>query len=98
MVNNGVLVWDGGTLYGNQNTVITNNGTWLAETDDSFYGNGVFTFYNNGIFTKSPTTGTTLINSVVFDNSGTVNVQTGTINFNYGGQFLGNCWCPAARR
>ncbi len=90
VVNNGVLVWDGGTLYGNQNTVITNNGTWLAETDDSFYGNGVFTFYNNGIFTKSPTTGTTLINSVVFDNSGTVNVQTGTINFNYGGQFLGN--------
>ena len=89
IVNNGTVVWDGGTLYGNQNTGITNNGTWQAETDDTFYGNGVFTFYNNGIFTKSPSAGTTTFNSVAFDNSGTVNVNSGTLTLTDGGVFGG---------
>ncbi|HEV7926591.1 MAG TPA: Ig-like domain-containing protein, partial [Verrucomicrobiae bacterium] len=92
LVNNGTLAWDGGTIYFNQSTVVTNNGSWLAETDDGIYnGSGnAPVFYNRGIFTKSPTTGTTTFSGLLFDNTGTVNVETGTINLNGGGQFLGS--------
>jgi hypothetical protein len=86
VVNNGTVAWSGGTLYCNNNTVITNNGTWLAQTDDQIYNGsgGSPTFYNYGSFTKSPTTGTTTITSVIFDNFGTVTAQTGTISFDAG--------------
>src|ERR1035441_8376077 len=86
IINNGAAVWTGGTIRGNGGTIVTNNGSWLAQTDDRFnsdYG-GTPNFYNNGAFTKSPTTGTTTFSGVAFYNTGTVNVQSGTLNLSGG--------------
>ncbi|MGA2747428.1 MAG: hypothetical protein ABSG59_01520, partial [Verrucomicrobiota bacterium] len=92
VVNNGTVAWDGGTLYCNSASTITNNGAWLAETDDYLYNpyGGSAEFYNNGIFTKSPTTGTTYFYGMPLNNTGTVNVETGTINVESGGLFEGD--------
>ena len=85
LINNGTVVWNGGQLSLGNGTIVTNNGAWAAETDDSapqYAYQGAAAFYNNGTFVKSPTTGTTTFNGgVVFANLGTVEVQTGTINF-----------------
>ena len=92
LINNGTVIWNGGSIRGSGGTIYTNNGSWLAQTDDrinSDYG-GAPTFYNNGIFTKSPTTGTTTFAGLAFYNTGTVNVQSGTLNLSGGGIFDGN--------
>ena len=83
VVNNGTVAWSGGVIYFNAGTIVTNNGTWLAQSDSQIYNpnGGSPTFYNNGSFTKSPTTGTTYIESIVFNNTGTVDALSGTINF-----------------
>lgn len=92
VVNNGTVAWDGGTLSCESGTVITNNGTWEAETDDYLYNpyGGTLPFYNYGLFVKSPTTGTTTVQSMAFNNYGTLAVETGTVQLNGGGLFYGN--------
>ena len=63
-----------------------NNGTFLAQNDNSLFNNGGGGVFNNiGTFTRNTGTNTFTIGSgVVFNNSGTVNAQTGTLAFNGG--------------
>jgi len=87
IINNGAAVWTGGTLVCDSNTIVTNNGNWRAETDDQFSspGGAGAVFYNAGAFTKSPSTGTSSFSGVAFDNSGEVNVFSGTLAVGSGG-------------
>ena len=65
----------------------------LGDQVMSIYEGGEY-FNNYGLFEKSPTTGTTTI-GVIFNNSGTVNVQSGTIDFNGNGN-VGGTYTVAA--
>ena len=59
--------------------------TFLIESDQNIYANsGTTLFTNEGQLTKSVTTGTTTI-EVAFDNTGTVDVETGTLALDDGG-------------
>jgi len=87
--NNSTAVWTSAANLGVRTgggSVINNNGTWDSRTDDvaivNYYG-GATTFNNTGTFKKSAGTGTTTL-SVPFVNTGSVDVQTGTLLL-YGG-------------
>ena len=89
LINNGTVEWSDGTIRGgggSGGTFIYNNGVWDTRSDQTFNndftGNGTV-FNNSGTFRKSADTGATTM-SVPFTNTGTVDAQTGTINFNGG--------------
>ena len=93
LTNNGAVVWSDGTIRGggNPGTQISNFGLWTVQTDmdinTDFDAFGV-TFNNTGTFRKSAGTGnTTIQGSVVFTDTGTVDVQSGTLVLNSGGTF-----------
>ncbi len=68
-------------------SVINNTGTWDAQTDGATIVNyylGATSFNNSGTFKKSAGTGTTSIN-IAFTNTGTVDVQSGTLSLGAGG-------------
>jgi hypothetical protein len=73
----GVPANDGDFVFSN-NAIYHNEGTFIAENDRSFTGAG--TFYNEGTFRKQITTGTTVF-ALPFDNLGTVQAYSGTIQF-----------------
>ncbi len=100
---NGSTTWASGSIgaFGNQtaggNTIFNNplSQTFTVECDASYVGYGLeYTSSNNdvfnnlGTFTKSTTTGITRF-GVLFDSSGTVNVQTGTLSLDGGGTETG---------
>ena len=62
--------------------IFNNNGTFLAQNNNSLFDNGGGGLFNNiGTFTRN--TGTndfTIGNGVVFNNTGTVNVNSGTLH------------------
>ena len=65
-------------------SIINNSGTWDAQTGDgaaivNYYLGAAPTFNNSGTFRKSAGAGTTSVN-IAFANTGTVDVQTGTLN------------------
>ncbi len=81
----GPTTWTGiGELDGSPGSIINNSGTFTAQNDavsgDGGFGAGLI-FNNTGTFTKSGTTGTTSFQGNQFNNSGTVNVQSGTLSF-----------------
>ncbi|MGA2544702.1 MAG: hypothetical protein ABSG78_24395, partial [Verrucomicrobiota bacterium] len=85
--NNGTNLHTGGRMRGGSGTVINNAGLWLDEVDLAFnndYG-GVSTFVNTGTFCKTNSTGTTSFNSILLNNSGLVDAESGTIAINGGG-------------
>jgi hypothetical protein len=61
------------------------SGVFNAQNDQTIYNwSGSTAYFNNaGLFLKWPTTNTTTV-SVVFNNTGTVEAQSGTINLNAG--------------
>jgi hypothetical protein len=89
--NYGTVTWTNTILYGiNQsNAQIYNYGTWNAQSDNTFHGgnNGLTTLFDNfGTFVKSGNTGATVLDaSVVFNNTGTVDVESGTLDIEGGG-------------
>jgi len=94
----GLVNWNADTLYMQNGAVINNQSVWDAKGDNSFVynGGGVPTFNNSGTFRKSGGSGSTTIGQIGFINSGTIDAQTGTINFsganatfNAGSQFIG---------
>ena len=91
LTNFGTVTWTNTTLFGlnGTNVQIFNYGTWNALSDNTFaggYNNAITTFNNFGTFLKSGGTGvTTLDGTVVFNNSGLVEVDKGTLNLNGGG-------------
>jgi len=62
--------------------VLNNSGTWniTADADSVNIAGGAGTFNNSGLFEKTTTTGTSTV-TPVFINTGSVQVNTGTLNF-----------------
>jgi len=96
MTNYGTVNWTNTQLYGanNQNAQIYNYGLWNAQSDNTFGGGnlgGTSLFDNFGTFVKLGNAGSTVLDgNVVFNNTGTVSVQSGTLSINGGGVNSGN--------
>ncbi len=82
--------WTSGSgdgMWTGTGSVINNTGTWDSQTDNvaivNHYG-GATTFNNSGTFKKSAGTGITYMD-IPFVNTGTVDVQAGTISLRGGG-------------
>jgi hypothetical protein len=96
LTNYGTVNWANTQLYGinGNNAQIYNYGLWNAQSDNTFVGGnsgGTSLFDNFGTFLKSGSGGnTTLGGSVVFNNTGAVTVQSGTLNIDLGGNNGGN--------
>jgi len=95
LTNFGTVNWSNATIYsyGPNNAQIYNYGLWNAQSDDTFHGGyngGTTHFDNSGTFLKSGSSGTTTFDdAVVFNNPGTVSVQSGTVSLNGGGTGCG---------
>ena len=86
----GTTTWTGtGELDGSPGSTINNSGTFTAQ-NDGVCGNGgqgagvIFNNNTNGVFTKSGTTGTTSFAGNLLNNSGTVNINSGTLTLSGG--------------
>ncbi len=79
--------WTGGNISIGNGAIIRNTATFAANVDAGiFHGFGnVPTFENEGAFNKAGSNGTTGI-GLPFNNAGDVNVFTGTLSINSGGQ------------
>lgn len=71
-------------------STINNNGSWQDQNQfvNRVLGNGGGIFNNNGTYTKTGTGNTDI--SMVFNNSGVVNVQAGRLNLSGGGTSSGS--------
>jgi outer membrane autotransporter protein len=94
----GLVNWNADSLFMQNGALIKNQSVWDAKSDNALVNNGgaLPTFNNSGTFRKSAGAGTTSIGSIAFVNSGTIDAQTGTINFsganatfNAGSKFIG---------
>ncbi|MGA3179438.1 MAG: YDG domain-containing protein [Verrucomicrobiota bacterium] len=91
LTNNGTVNWTNTTIWSGLGTTvyICNNGLWNEQSDDSFQGavyGGATVFDNFGTFLKSGNAGTTTFDAgCTLNNSGTVNVQSGTLAMLGGG-------------
>jgi hypothetical protein len=90
--NAGAAVWTGGSIAVNNGGRLDNlaGATFDAESDANFTGSGALpgTFVNDGTFHKLHSGGTTA-SGVAFHNNGLVDVQTGTLSLNAGGEDTG---------
>src|SRR5205085_212113 len=88
--NAGAATWSGGIISVGQGALFNNTGTFTNTFDGMYTFNlgGTAVFNNPGVFTKSAGAGTTSI-SAPFMNSGTVNVNTGTVALSGGGSANG---------
>lgn len=88
--NVGVATWTDGYIQSSPGMVFNNlaGATLDAQSDDQF-GHASATFNNAGILRKSAGTGQSTILSVI-DNTGTVEVQSGTLSLSRGGSSSGN--------
>jgi len=86
------------SLFLQSGASISNAGLWDARSDNALVNNGGATssFNNSGIFRKSVGVGSTSVGSIAFVNSGTIDAQSGFIDFgggnvtfNAGSQFTG---------
>ncbi|WP_304439300.1 Calx-beta domain-containing protein, partial [Anabaena sp. 4-3] len=89
----GTVTWTGGDIYGANGAIWNNTATGVfdIQSDRSFYhwyGNQS-QFNNAGILKKTAGTGITYI-STLFNNTGTVQVASGTLNVQSGGTSTGN--------
>jgi len=83
LTNYGTVNWVA-NIYCNNSPVIYNYGLWNAQTDNTFVGSNPYggtTFNNYGTFRKSSGSNTTTIdNNTVFNTSGTLDIETGTVS------------------
>ena len=79
----GTVNWNAGNLFMANGATISNQSLWDAKGDNSLNNSGgpLSTFNNSGIFRKSAGAGSTSISNIAFVNSGTVDAQTGSIDF-----------------
>jgi uncharacterized repeat protein (TIGR01451 family) len=93
--NSGTVNWSGGNNLSVYSSGVINNlagGLFHAKNDQLIYQHCCTAgqaFNNVGTFRKSIATGTTTIQSIGFTNSGTVDVQSGTLNLTSGGTSTG---------
>jgi hypothetical protein len=90
LINATTANWTAGAgqgLWTGTGSIINNTGIWDAKVDGGAIVNqygGATTFNNSGTFKKSAGTGSTLMN-ILFVNTGTLDVQSGTISLGAGG-------------
>jgi hypothetical protein len=88
LTNSGTLAWSAGDLTGDASPQIYNYGLWNAQSDNSIFGEhttGKTTFINFGTFRKSAGTGTTTLDGdTTFNNTGTLDIQSGTLTIQKG--------------
>ena len=77
------MTLNSGAVFNNQP-----GATFNTSSDSSWLGGASVTFNNSGTVTKLAGTGTSTFN-LAFNNSGTLSVNTGTINLNAGGNSSG---------
>ncbi|MGP8233898.1 MAG: carboxypeptidase regulatory-like domain-containing protein [Limisphaerales bacterium] len=88
LTNFGTVNWTNTDIYsqGPDNAQIYNYGLWNAQNDNELYGGyygGTTVFDNFGTFLKSGSTNTTVLDGdVAFNNTGTVNVESGALDLN----------------
>jgi hypothetical protein len=80
--NNAIQFWNGGTV--NNNAVFNDNNAFASFIEHNV--GGPHAFNNNGTYNKLANTLTTVDLGVVFNNSGSVNVDAGTMRFVSGTQ------------
>jgi hypothetical protein len=82
--NGGAINWSGGPIEVDTSAVINNlaGGVIDATDDQAMYWtyNGQPTLNNAGLFEKTGGTGTTTLSNIIFNNTGTIAVLTGTID------------------
>ncbi|HVU35716.1 MAG TPA: PEP-CTERM sorting domain-containing protein [Opitutaceae bacterium] len=85
LTNHGNIAWSGGTLSTGNSGGITNNGTFTDTASDAIQNafGGTSGFANSGHYEKDGFGTTTL--GVTFNNTGTVDVNQGTLTFSGGG-------------
>ncbi|MES2569230.1 MAG: hypothetical protein V4710_04145, partial [Verrucomicrobiota bacterium] len=87
--NAGAATWNTGIRVDSRDGALFNNiGTLDIEDDGSFSFDAVgvrTVFTNTGTVTKSGGTATFFFSDVAFNNRGTVNIESGALNFNGGG-------------
>ena len=66
-------------LAASTNTIINNNSTWTVADDSGITGDSSSIFNNNGNFLKTGGGGTSAV-QIPFNNAGTVNVESGTMD------------------
>ncbi|MHB9026521.1 MAG: hypothetical protein ACYC7E_20490, partial [Armatimonadota bacterium] len=87
LTNAGVITWSGGRIMGGDGASITNQSGGLfdvqcdASLDYLFGVNPAMTNQAGGTFRKSSTDGVTTFVRFDFTNSGTLNIQQGTVSF-----------------
>jgi hypothetical protein len=84
LTNYGTVNWTGGDISCDYSPQIFNFGLWNAQTDNTLFGqqtSGNTSFNNYGIFRKSGgSNATTIDTNAVFNGSGTVDVESGTVS------------------
>ncbi len=82
--NAGTTIWSGSSFLNckDPGTIISNRveAVWEVRSNQPFNNDGGGEFYNAGTFRKSASTGTTAF-GFPFHNTGTVDLQTGTLDF-----------------
>jgi hypothetical protein len=97
LTNTGTVTWTGGgNIDAGNSATINNNGVWDMQNNQSLFSNfgPASTFNNNGILRKSAGLLTSSV-SITFNNSGAIDVQTGTLAVG-GGVSTGGTYTVAA--
>jgi hypothetical protein len=85
--NQGRIDWNGSVVNMDNGAVLNNGGTFDVKNDGAVLSrsaNPAGTVNNTGTFLKSAGSGFSFIDHVAFNNSGTVQIDSGTLNFRYG--------------
>ena len=88
--NQGRINWSGATVYMNSGAVLDNSGTVDVTTDGTMLYHSAGTACrvdNSGTFLKSAGNGTSSLYYMAFNNSGTVQVNSGTLSFPAGSSY-----------
>ena len=92
ITNNGSINWQAGDIrFDAPNSTLVNNGTFTVGANNAtFFNGGRLSITNNGSFIKNTTGNSSLTGILLFSNAGTVNCNSGNLNFgesNAGGTF-----------
>jgi Secretion system C-terminal sorting domain len=92
ITNNGSINWQNGDIrFDAPNSTLINNGTFtIGANNATFFNGGRLSITNNGSVTKNTTGNSSLTGILLFSNAGTVNCNSGNLNFgesNAGGTF-----------
>ncbi len=102
--NSGLTIWSGtGKIRGGAGSVFTNQSSGIFDfRNDTDYeydgGGGTFTFNNAGTLKKSDGSGNSRFLSTTFNNTGTVQVQSGALYFASGGTHSGTFSISASKQ